>query len=86
MATIQGKIVLGTMMMGMMKHMNKGGDAGSMAEMAKSDTAKEMMGGFTVLRIASMIGGFMNIEITKEQLKDILNDLVSKILFKSTLA
>ena len=78
MATIQGKIVLGTMMMGMMKHMSKGGDAGSMAEMAKSDTAKEMMGGFTVLRIASMIGGFLNIEITKEQLLD-LNKTLNKI-------
>ena len=53
-----------------------------MAEMAKGEGAKQMMGGFSILRLASMIGGFMNIEITKEQLLD-LNKKLNKIKKKS---
>ena len=53
-----------------------------MAEMAKGEGAKQMLGGFSVLRLASMIGGFMNIEITKEQLLD-LNKKLNKIKKKS---
>ena len=64
--------------------MSKGSDDGgnSMAEMAKGEGAKQMMGGFTVLRLAGMIGGFMNIEITKEQLLD-LNKKLNKIKKKN---
>ena len=79
MATMQGKIVLGAMMAGMMAKMDK---AGGMAEMAKGEGAQQMLGGFSVLRLASMIGGFMNIEITKEQLLD-LNKKLNKIKKKS---
>ena len=84
MATMQGKMILGAMMMSMMKQMSKGSDDGgnSMAEMAKGEGAKQMMGGFTVLRLAGMIGGFMNIEITKEQLLD-LNKKLNKIKKKN---
>ena len=60
----------------------KGSGAGSMAEMAKGEGAKQMLGGFSVLRLASMIGGFMNIEITKEQLLD-LNKKLNKIKKKN---
>ena len=84
MATMQGKMILGAMMMSMMKQMSKGSDDGgnSMAEMAKGEGAKQMMGGFTVLRLAGMIGGFMNTEITKEQLLD-LNKKLNKIKKKN---
>ena len=81
MATMQGKMILGAMMMSMMSKMDKG-NAGGMAEMAKGEGAKQMMGGFTVLRLAGMIGGFMNIEITKEQLLD-LNAKLNKIKKKN---
>ena len=82
MATMQGKMILGAMMMSMMSKMDKGEGAGGMAEMAKGDGVKQMMGGFTVLRMASMIGGFMNVEITKEQLLD-LNKKLNKIKKKT---
>ena len=82
MDTIQGKMILGAMMVSMMSKMDKGAGAGSMAEMAKGEGAKQMMGGFTILRLAGMIGGFMNIEITKEQLLD-LNKKLNKVKKKN---
>ena len=81
METMQGKIILGAMMAGMMAKMDKSA-GGGMAEMAKGEGAKQMLGGFSILRLASMIGGFMNIEITKEQLLD-LNKKLNKIKKKS---
>ena len=42
-----------------------------------------MMGGFTVLRLLTMIGGFMNLKFTKEELLK-LNKKISRIKQKKT--
>ena len=78
MATVKGKMIIVGLMMSMMKHLDTGKDGGGMAEMAKGEGVKNMLGGFTVLRMASMAGGFLNVEITKEQLLD-LNAKLNKI-------
>ena len=54
----------------MMKHMKKaaGNDENNLASMAAGDGAKQMLEGFSILRLISLASGFLNIEITKEQL------------------
>ena len=71
--TLQGKLLLGGMMM---KMMPKKGDK-LMGGFEMSDTMMDMMGGFTLIRLAGMIGQ-MGIKLTKEQLLD-LNAKLNKI-------
>jgi len=78
MKTEGGRMLFGQLMAGMMGQMGGKEGAGSMAEMAKGEGAQQMMGGFTVLRLASLIGGMANVEITKEQLLG-LNAQLNKI-------
>ena len=80
-ATLRGKVLMATFFLGAMKDLPKGksGKAPTFTlDMVKSLVA--MMGGFTVLRLASM-AGTANINFTKEQLLD-LNAKLNKIKAK----
>ena len=72
-ATIRGKLLFAGMMA---KMMPKKGDK-AMGGFEINDGMMQMMGGFTVLRLTSMLG-MMNISMTKEQLLD-LNAELNKI-------
>ena len=73
MATVRGKLLL----MGLMaKMLPKKGDS-VMGGFEMNDAMMQMMGGFTLLRLAGMIGT-MGINLTKEQLLD-LNAKLNKI-------
>ena len=78
MDTLQGKMLLGSMMMKMMPKA-KGGEKNQV--MGGFELTKDMMamlGSFTILRLLNMAGGMMGIEMTKEQLLD-LNAKLNKI-------
>ena len=68
-ATVRGKLLFAGMMAKM-------GDK-AMGGFEINDGMMQMMGGFTVLRLTSMLG-MMNINMTKEQLLD-LNEQLNKI-------
>ena len=72
-ATVRGKLLFAGMMA---KMMPKKGDK-AMGGFEINDGMMQMMGGFTVLRLTSMLG-MMNINLTKEQLLD-LNEQLNKI-------
>ena len=72
-ATIRGKLLFAGMMA---KMMPKKGDK-AMGGFEINEGMMQMMGGFTVLRLTSMLG-MMNINLTKEQLLD-LNEQLNKI-------
>ena len=72
-ATVRGKLLFASMMA---KMMPKKGEK-VMGGFELNDGMMEMMGGFTVLRLTSMLG-MMNINMTKEQLLD-LNAQLNKI-------
>ena len=72
-ATVRGKLLFAGMMA---KMMPKKGDK-AMGGFEINDGMIQMMGGFTVLRLTSMLG-MMNINMTKEQLLD-LNEQLNKI-------
>ena len=72
-ATVRGKLLFAGMMA---KMMPKKGEK-VMGGFELNDGMMEMMGGFTVLRLTSMLG-MMNINMTKEQLLD-LNKQLNKI-------
>ena len=72
-ATVRGKLLFAGMMA---KMMPKKGDK-AMGGFEINDGMMQMMGGFTVLRLTSMLG-MMNINMTKEQLLD-LNEQLNKI-------
>ena len=73
MATLQGKMLLGGLLL---KFMPKKGDK-MMGGFEMNEGMMQMMGGFTFLRLAGMIG-MMGINLTKEQLLDI-NAKLNKI-------
>ncbi len=76
MATVRGKLVLAglfTKLMGAMK----GDGAKKASGFELTDGMMQMMGGFTLLRMTSMVG-MMNISFTKEELLD-LNEKLNKI-------
>jgi len=75
MDTVRGKLLFVGLMAKMMPK-GKDGGAKAMGFELTSDMM-QMMGGFTVLRLTSMLG-MMNIELTKEQLLD-LNAQLNKI-------
>ena len=63
-------------LMSSMKKNNKDGEGG-FAGFKLNDSMMQMMGGFTVLRMANMVG-MMNISFSKEELLD-LNAKLNKI-------
>ena len=76
MATLQGKMLLGGLMLKMMPKNKKGN-----MEAAGFELGPEMMsmlGGFTILRMLGMAGGMLGIEVSKEELLD-LNAKLNKI-------
>ena len=79
-ATFRGKLIVGKIFMKMMPK-KKGGGKPSAMGFELNDDMMQMMGGFTLLRLTSMLG-MMNLSFTKEQLLD-LNKKLSKIKKKS---
>ena len=76
MATVRGKLIFAGMMAKMMPK-GKGGEGAKAMGFELTPDLMQMMGGFTVLRLTSMLG-MMNINMTKEQLLD-LNAQLNKI-------
>ena len=76
MSTLQGKMLLGGLMMKMMPK-NKNGNMEAMGFELNSDMMA-MLGGFTILRMLGMAGGMLGIEISKEELLQ-LNAKLNKI-------
>ena len=76
MSTLQGKMLLGGLMMKMMPK-NKNGNMEAMGFELNSDMMA-MLGGFTILRMLGMAGGMLGIEISKEELLE-LNAKLNKI-------
>ena len=79
-STFRGKLIVGKIFMKMMPK-KKGGAKPSAMGFELSEDIMQMMGGFTLLRLTSMLG-MMNISFTKEQLLD-LNKKLVKIKKKS---
>ena len=78
MATIPGKMFVASFATKMMSQMKKGDKGKSgMADMMPKDGLMQMLGGFTILRLTSLIS-MVGIEFTKEQLLDI-NEKLNKI-------
>jgi hypothetical protein len=85
MATLRGKIWLGTMMLTMKKKMDANKKAeqkgekkeGFSVDLKSAKGLGQMLGGFTVLRLTSMMG-MANISFTKEELLAI-NKKLSRI-------
>ncbi len=78
MATLRGKMLLGELMLKMTKGMSKNGDGKPEAMgFELNEGMMQMMGGFTLLRLTSMLG-MMNISFTKEELLD-MNEKLNKI-------
>ncbi len=78
MATVRGKLIFMELAAKMMKSMKKDKDGNPEAMGFKmNDGMMQMMGGFTVLRLANMLG-MMNITFTAEELLDI-NAKLNKI-------
>ena len=80
MATMRGKMLLGGLMMKLMPKKGKDGDGPKAAGFELNEGMMQMMGGFTLLRLTSMLG-MMNISFTKEELLD-LNEKLNKIKAK----
>ena len=80
--TVRGKLIFAELMAKMMGSMKgkKGekGDKGGFAGFEMTPDMMSMMNGFTVLRLLTMVGGFMDIAFTKEELLDI-NRKLNKI-------
>jgi len=76
-ATLRGKLIF----MGLMKKLMGGGKKGGGMKAAGFDVTPDMMSmmnGFTVLRLLTMMGGFMNADFTKEELLK-LNSKLNRI-------
>ena len=76
-ATLQGKLLFAGLMAKMMPKGEGKGEAPKAMGFEINEGMMQMMGGFTVLRLTSMLG-MMNIHMTKEQLLD-LNAKLNKI-------
>ncbi len=76
-ATVQGKLLFGAMML---KFMPKGKDGKNPTAMGfeLNDGMMQMMGGFTVVRMINMAGGMMGLDVKKEDLLA-LNEKLNKI-------
>ncbi len=79
MATFRGKLVLGSVFMKLKKAMSGGenGEKKSAAGFEMTDSMMQMMGGFTLLRMTSLVG-MLNVSFTKEELLD-LNKKLNRI-------
>ncbi len=77
MATFRGKLLFGKLMLKLMPK-SKDGKKQKVAGFEMTEGMMEMMGSFTLLRMATMAAGMMNIDITKEMLLDI-NAKLNKI-------
>jgi len=76
-ATFRGKMIF----MKLVKKMMGGGKKGGKVKAAGFEVGPEMMsmmGGFTVLRLFTLVGGMMNVKFTKEELLD-LNKKLNRI-------
>ena len=73
--TLRGKLLFAKIMKKMLGGGKKGGSFKAAGFEVNADMM-QMMGGFTVLRLFTMMGGFMNAEFTKEQLLDINKKLL----------
>ena len=74
MATLRGKMLLGGLFLKLKGAMQSGGEA---AGFELSEGMMQMMGGFTLLRMTSLVS-MMNVTFTKEELLD-LNEKLNKI-------
>ncbi|MBQ4155271.1 MAG: glycoside hydrolase family 2 protein [Clostridia bacterium] len=74
MATMKGKLLIASMFKDVMKAMQNGGSA---AGFELNPEMMQMMGGFTLLRLTSLLG-MMDISFTKEQLLEV-NEKLNKI-------
>ena len=68
MATFRGKLMLMKIMMKMFGGKKKGEKKPKVAGFEMTPEMTAMMGGFTVLRLLTMAGGFVNVQFTKEEL------------------
>jgi len=78
MATLQGKMLLGAMMMKMMPKKKDGEKNQVMGGFELTGDMMAMLGGFTFLRLLNMAGGMLGIEMTKEELLE-MNAKLNKI-------
>ena len=78
MATLQGKMLLGGMMMKMMPKAKGGEKNQVMGGFELTGDMMAMLGGFTFLRLLNMAGGMLGISMTKEDLLE-LNAKLNKI-------
>ena len=78
MATFRGKMLLGSVFMKLKKGMGAGD--GKAAGFEMTEGMMQMMGGFTLLRLTSLVG-MMNVSFTKEELLE-LNRKLNKIKAK----
>ena len=82
MKTFRGKLIFAKLMkkvMGGMKTSKKGNKKdGAMGFEIQKEDMMHMLNGFSVLRLVTMIGGFVSVEFTKEELLD-LNKKLNKI-------
>ena len=76
MATLQGKLLLGGLLMKLMPK-NKSGNMEAMG-FEMNEAMMSMLGGFTILRLLGMAGGMLGIEMSKEELLD-MNAKLNKI-------
>ena len=76
MATLQGKLLLGGLLMKLMPR-NKSGNMEAMG-FEMNEAMMSMLGGFTILRLLGMAGGMLGIEMSKEELLD-MNAKLNKI-------
>ena len=76
MATLQGKLLLGGLLLKFMPKGKNGKQEVMGFEM--NDSMMAMMGGFTILRMLGMAGGMLGIEVSKEELLE-LNAKLNKI-------
>ncbi len=78
-ATLQGKMLFAGLMMKFMPKGKKDGEKASvMGGFELNDSMMQMMGSFTVLRLLSMAGGMLGIDVSKEELLA-LNAKLNKI-------
>jgi len=79
-ATIQGKMIFMGLVGKLMGGKGKGSEAGKIkaAGFEVGPEMMSMMGGFTVLRLFTLMGGMMDVKFTKEELLD-LNAKLNKI-------
>ncbi len=77
MSTLQGKMLMGAMMLKMMPKAKDGEKPKAMG-FELNDNMMSMLMGFTIIRVLNMAGGMMGMTVTKEELLD-LNAKLNKI-------